>query len=79
MSEDLYKRENYLKNCLARVRDSEELSSDNKLAILKFYQNCVAEGLSVGRLAKYLHSLSVLSSVLGKEFGAPPEMTSSDL
>lgn len=70
MSEDLYKRENYLKKCLARVRDSEELPSDNKLAILKFYQNCVAEGLSVGRLAKYLHSLSVLSSMLGKEFGS---------
>jgi len=65
---DIYNREQTLKNALEKMRSSEELSISTRILIMKFYHECLAQGLSTARLVKYLYSLHQFSLMLGKPF-----------
>ncbi|RLI25126.1 hypothetical protein DRO57_04880 [Candidatus Bathyarchaeota archaeon] len=68
MKEDIYNREKTLRNLLKRIRNSNELLEENKRLILKFYRQCVAEGMSAARITKYIHTLKQISLMLKKPF-----------
>ena len=53
------------------IRHSENgwnFSDENKMKVLKFYQQLVAEGISAGRIIKYLYFLRDFEKILKKEF-----------
>jgi len=63
-------------NGLESVRKSSEISSENKGLILRFYENCIVEGLSASRIMKYFGTLSIPSQWIDKGFS---KATKSDI
>jgi site-specific recombinase XerD len=57
-----------LEKVLARIMADPSLPEKNKEAIKKFWENCFIEGISTGRIARYLYDLRHISKWLGKEF-----------
>lgn len=68
MKEDIYSRDKTLRNSLERMRNSEHIIDKNKSLIIKFHNQCFAEGLSTARIVKYLYTLQQLSTMLDKPF-----------
>lgn len=68
MKQDLYYRKNKLDHALERLKQSKDVPDENKIAILDFYNQSFAEGLSTARLQKYIYSLMKISMWLGKKF-----------
>lgn len=66
LSHNRYERE--YKNLPQRIRTSRELSGRNKILIIRFENTCVSEGLSAGRILKYLTWLCSLAKWLRKDF-----------
>jgi integrase len=61
------KLKSYLKRSIERLRNS-EISERNKQIILKFHNECFAEGLSIKRVLKYLCYLPKFARLLKKDF-----------
>jgi len=61
-----YKRR--LETVLAQIISDPAIPERNKEAISKFQENCFIEGISVGRITRYLYDLRHISKWLGKEF-----------
>lgn len=57
-----------LQKLLSQLRNSEQVSDDNRLHVLKFQQQCTAEGLSPARIVKYIYALMYLSKLFKKDF-----------
>ncbi|MBI4162420.1 MAG: site-specific integrase [Candidatus Aenigmarchaeota archaeon] len=53
---------------LKKISMSETISPNNKLAIRAFVDHCFAEGLSKGRVLRYLFDLQTIAKYLGKDF-----------
>jgi site-specific recombinase XerD len=51
-----------------RVRSNPAIDDEDKLAILKFQQQCTAEGLSEARILKYMHTLMSICRLKEKTF-----------
>jgi site-specific recombinase XerD len=56
-----------MENLLRKIKSS-NISKTNKELIIGFYNQCIAEGLSVARINKYLFSLMLLAKMLKKDF-----------
>jgi len=65
---DIHNRERRLERLLERIQKSPELRDTNREAILWFYHNCSAQGLSVGRIEKLLATLFQMALTLRKPF-----------
>ncbi|MEM3186440.1 MAG: hypothetical protein QXQ39_07170 [Conexivisphaerales archaeon] len=55
-------------NALKLVKQSASISKEDKEAIKEFIDHLRSQGVSVGRLAKYLFHLKVFREQLGKNF-----------
>jgi site-specific recombinase XerD/ribosomal protein L40E len=72
-SADIY---NYRRVLDKALHSLEDLNEENKLEILRFYHDCVAEGLSQARIIKYLVTLRRIASILAKPFS---QVTKEDI
>ena len=61
-----YKRR--LEKVLAQIMADPSIPEKNKEAICRFQENCFIEGISTGRITRYLYDLRHISKWLGKEF-----------
>jgi integrase len=77
-SAEIYNHKTTLNATLLRIKNS-SLSEDNKSHILKFYRDIQAEGLSLGRIVKYLGTLYNLAKMLPKPFHAATKEDIIDL
>jgi integrase/ribosomal protein L40E len=66
-SSDIHDYQSRLDSVLRRL-ESEQLILDNKKAILRFKEQLEAEGISTGRIFKYVWTLRNISKWLGKPF-----------
>lgn len=66
---EIYKRL-VLESLLSKIRNSSDLSDENKLAILEFADDLLSEGLSDHRIVKYCHFLKYIARHLGKSFSS---------
>lgn len=57
-----------LGNVLKQVKRSKKLSKQDREDILAFADQCAAEGISTGRILKYVYHLRTLSKLLRKSF-----------
>ena len=51
---DIHDHKKVPRRTLESVRENEDISLDNRMKILDFYQNCRAEGLGIPRIIHYL-------------------------
>jgi len=65
---DIHNYDRRLKAVLDRIRASGQIDDENKLNILKFQQQCFAEGLAASRIVKYVYTLLQIEKMLGKRF-----------
>lgn len=65
---DIHNYDGRLTAILDRIRKSESIDDHNKLKLLKFQQQCFAEGLAPSRVMKYLYTLLQVERMLGKRF-----------
>lgn len=64
---DIYNRKHVHLQILKKFKEC-EVSAKNKELILKFHEDCFAEGLSLARIDKYICTLKRLAILLGKDF-----------
>ncbi|MEM3012579.1 MAG: tyrosine-type recombinase/integrase [Candidatus Hadarchaeales archaeon] len=64
---DIHNRAHKLEMTINRIRSS-KISIKNKEALLKFYDQCIAEGLSIERTEKYLTALLKMATMLKRDF-----------
>jgi len=67
MPESIHNYEKRLETALRNIRNS-PISEKNKEIILKFKDECFSNGLSIGRVVKYIYYLLKLSHWLGMDF-----------
>lgn len=65
---NIHSFESSLKNILKRIERSNEICAENRSELIKFYHQCVADGLTKGRICKILYTLFKISAVLKKPF-----------
>ena len=65
---DIHNYDRRLKAVLDRIRASRQIDDGDKLDILKFQQQCFAEGLAASRVVKYIYTLLQIEKMLGKRF-----------
>lgn len=69
MGYDAYNYQHRLDQKLKRIRESNAFSEKNKKTIINFHEHCFAEGLSMGRVLRYLFDLETLNRLLeGEDF-----------
>jgi len=68
ISDKLYYYGVKLENALRLLEGSEKISVEDKRAVLEFIEHLRSQGVSTGRLAKYLFHLRVFREWLGKGF-----------
>lgn len=68
MSYDAHDYERRIERLLTLINESEDITSQNKKDIARFKTEGLAEGLSYGRIARYLSDLKLLARWLGKDF-----------
>jgi len=66
-SAEIYNYKRILERTLDIIRDS-EICEENKKSIADFHDYCVAEGLSIARIIKYLATLRKIAALLRKPF-----------
>lgn len=59
---------NQISNKINKIKADDGITPKNKLLLEKFRDYCLANSLSVRRILKYLHYLSVHAKILGKDF-----------
>lgn len=70
---DIHNFEARLEAILKKIRSSKEIDDNNKIHIIRFHDNCFAEGLSTARVVKYADLLCRLAKILGKDFSRARE------
>lgn len=68
MGYDAHDYRQRLEKVLEKIRRDPSISERNKLAIIKFQENCFIEKISAGRITRYMYDLRNLSKWLGKDF-----------
>jgi len=68
MRYDAHDYKSRLEKVLFRIKNDPSISERNKQAIIKFQENCFVEGISTGRITRYMYDLRNLSKWLGKDF-----------
>ena len=64
---DIHEDKRRLERNLIRVKAA-DISNKNKSIILKFYENSVLQGMSKGRMVRYLTILIITAEALDKDF-----------
>lgn len=65
---DIHKYESAMKKELEKIKNDDGIAEEDKNAILRYYRELLAKGISFGRIVKYLHTLRRLCKMLGKPF-----------
>jgi integrase/ribosomal protein L40E len=65
---DIHNKSGELARTLERIKESKEITERNKIVINDFYNFCVAQGLSLGRILSYVALLMRISLILKKDF-----------
>ena len=65
---DIHNYDGRLRALSDKIRTSDSIDDSNKLKILKFQQQCFAEGLASSRVVKYTYTLLQIERMLGKRF-----------
>lgn len=65
---DIHNYKRRLERTLENIKGSGEISGGNKDVIIKFYDSCFSEGLSVCKTERYLYDLFRLAKMLQKGF-----------
>ena len=68
MRYDAHDYKTRLEKVLAQIMADPSIPEKNKEAICRFQENCFIEGISTGRITRYLYDLRHISKWLGKEF-----------
>ena len=63
---DIHNYKKRLEKTLSNINNSTEISDENKGVILKFHDNCFAEGLSISKIERYLYDLQRLAKMFNK-------------
>jgi integrase len=74
--ETIYNLNERLKRIVETIKNSEEISHHNKDLIIKFHDDCFADGLSVARVLFYMNRLWNIARWVDKDFN---EMTEDDI
>jgi len=65
---DIHNYKRRLERTLNNIRNSNDISENNKKIILRFHDSCFADGISVCKIERYLYDLSRFSKMLNKDF-----------
>jgi uncharacterized membrane protein len=65
---DIHNKSGELARTLERIKESKDITERNKTIINDFYNFCVAQGLSLGRILSYVALLMRISLILNKDF-----------
>jgi integrase/ribosomal protein L40E len=65
---NIYHYEDRVNAVLRDVEKSGRICQENKIAIQRFYSNCLAEGLTLARISKLLHHVRGLATLLNMNF-----------
>jgi hypothetical protein len=76
MGYDAHDYKQRLENVLEKIKRDPTISEKNKQVIIKFQENCFVEGISTGRIMRYMYDLKNLSKWLGINF---EEATKDDI
>ena len=68
MSYDAHDYKKRLGQVLEQIKKDPSISERNKQVIMKFQENSFVEGISTGRIVRYMYDLRTLSKWLGKDF-----------
>lgn len=68
MNHDIHNYERRVENTVRLINESTSIPEADKIAILRFKENSFAEGISMGRIARYMWDLKTLSKWLDMEF-----------
>jgi len=68
MKLDVHRLQRRLDSILQKIKNSKDISEDNRKEILCFYSECSAQGLSIGRISKLLHHIFEITLMLKKNF-----------
>jgi len=68
MGYDAHHYKKRLDQVLEKIKSDQAISKKNKQTIFKFKENCFVEGLSFGRIVRYMYDLRNLARWLGKDF-----------
>lgn len=68
MEQDVHNYRKRLEGCLRILHERKDISLQNKKDIVEFKDECFAQGLSFGRVARYMFDLKTLATWLGKDF-----------
>lgn len=65
---DIHNKKKQITHSLERTRLAGDVTTKNKELIVKFYDHCVAEDLSLGRILSYLEMIRKMAAILNKDF-----------
>ncbi|VVB83624.1 Tyrosine recombinase XerA [uncultured archaeon] len=65
---DIHNYKRRLERTLENIKNSKDISDNNKKTILKFHDSCFADGISVCKIERYLYDLARFSQMLNKDF-----------
>lgn len=68
MNHDAHNYERRLEGQLRRIKDDPSISEENKKLIYKFKDYAFSDGISTGRVVRYLFDLRVMAQLLNKNF-----------
>lgn len=68
MAVDVHNYKKQLESSLRRLRESQTISAKNREAILKFVDDCLADGITMGRISRCITDLKCTDRLLGKDF-----------
>jgi integrase len=66
MEESIHNYKRRLENTYKRVMSYDNISADNKALITKFRNNCIADGLSISKLDRYIFDIGMYARMLKK-------------
>ena len=73
---DIHNYRRRLERTLENIRESSEISKENKKIIMKFHDNCFAEGISICKTERYLYDLYRMAKTIDKSIA---NLTKDDL
>jgi len=65
---EIYDFSSQVSRLIESIKNSKDIIRENRNLILKFANNCLAEGVSKARIIKYIYTLKTLSKLFGKSF-----------
>ncbi|MGY4884199.1 MAG: tyrosine-type recombinase/integrase [Nanobdellota archaeon] len=70
---DIHNYKQRLERTLKRIKDSKDISEHNRKLILNYYKSCIVEGLSLGKIERYVYDSFTLARSFSKDLDKATE------